>query len=197
MQDTSSDNINVLLKEYEIVIQICENKGNAQNTLFIFALTAIGAILSFSLQQENPYIAMVSFPVLIAVRSRVMWFRDTILRDWVYLQVFVEPKLRLSSSVRLKSTINLPIANIHYWIYSILGIGAFATYMLNDPYNNISFIAMIIMLIIVLALDVYYRFWSKNVRKYYEEKFTKDLNEMNKEHSQCPSTTNNHDICNE
>jgi len=44
-----SDNDSILLKEYEIILNECENKSNAQNSLFALALTTIGAILSFSL----------------------------------------------------------------------------------------------------------------------------------------------------
>ena len=63
MHENNSNNNDALIAEYNAIRQSCENKGDAQNNLFIFALTSIGAILSFSLQQKNPYIALVSFIV--------------------------------------------------------------------------------------------------------------------------------------
>jgi len=180
MQSLLPDNIDVLLKEYEIVIQQCENKGNAQNALFVFALTAIGAILSFSLQQQNPYIAMVSFPVLIAIRCRVMWLRDSIFRDMVYLELFIEPKLLLNKKAKRGVREAHPIVNVQYWIYTILGIGAFATYMAHNTYNGVSFVAIIILLITTIVLDTYYVFWSKKMSIYYKNYFTKQLSETKK-----------------
>jgi len=121
-----------------------------------------------------------------------MWFRDAIFRNWAYLKIFIEPKLQLKSSIRRKS-IEKPIANIHYWIYSILGIGAFATYIVNNPRNNMSLVIMISLFIITLTLDIYYRFWSGNVYKYYEEYFTKTLSEIGEESTSCQSVADNCD----
>lgn len=177
MQDLSVENRDSLLAEYNNIHQSCENRGNAQNTLFIFALTAIGAILSFSLQQHNPYIALVGFAVLIAVRCRVMWFRDSIFNDWAYLRIVIEPKLQLNSGLKRSVKETHFLSNIHYWIYTMLGLGIVFTYLANNPHDIIWFISMIIMLVLVVVLDIYYFFGSRWVYKYYEQHWIKIKNE--------------------
>ena len=145
------------LAEYNAINSRLENFSNAQNALFIFAFSATGAILPFSLQQSNPYISLINLLVLIAVRCRVMWFRNARFNELAYLRVIVEPSLKLDS--KAKVAINPEgISKVHYFIYTFLGVGSILTYRLNNPDNVATFMLGITLLIVVFFLDFYYVF---------------------------------------
>jgi len=164
MSDKEQNNTEVWIAVYNATRQSLENKSSAQNTLFIYAFTLTGAILSFSLQQANPYIALMSFAVLITVRCRVMWFRNAYIATNVRLRKEIEPKLGISirKTKELKS-----VAMIQYFVYSFLGAGAILTYFINNPHNTLTFIAILLLFVVVVALDIYYyTSWRWLYRKY-------------------------------
>jgi len=54
------DNKEALLAEYTSIKEFNKYAGDAQNNLFLFAFTASGTILAFSIQQENAYISIIT-----------------------------------------------------------------------------------------------------------------------------------------
>ena len=135
-----------VLAEYTAIKEWCRYAGDAQNTLFLFAFTAGGAVLSFSIQQENPYIALVNFMVLIAIRCRIMRFRNTIFKNEAYMRIFLEPLLQIDSTkIRLVKCEGLSV--IQYFIYSFIGAASVLVYFLFNPYNVIALILCLFFLL--------------------------------------------------
>ncbi|MCI8771341.1 MAG: hypothetical protein HFH73_09365 [Lachnospiraceae bacterium] len=67
------------------------------NNLFIFTLTSSGAILTYALQQNNSYIALVNMIILILLRCRVMNYRDEYYQILAYIRIILEPKIGIDS----------------------------------------------------------------------------------------------------
>lgn len=137
------------------------------NNLFLFTLSASGAILTFALQQENAYIAFVNMIILVLLRCRVMSYRDDYYMTLVYIRKVLEPKLGLDSNILSKLN-NSKVANLHYFIYSIFGIGTVAACLYIEAHDRFIINLAVIFLIFLLMLDIYYFFYSKDVYRNYE-----------------------------
>lgn len=151
------------------------NKLNAiaehHNNLFIFTLTSSGAILTYALQQNNSYIAFVNMIILILLRCRVMNYRDEYYQILAYIRKILEPKMGLDSKILL-SLNNTKIANIQYFIYSVFGFGTVLACILIDRSNFFVVTISIVFSIMIIILDVYYYFYSKELYKKYEQKLS-------------------------
>lgn len=139
-----------------------------QNNLFVFTLTSSGAILTYALQQNNVYIAFANMIILILIRCRVMNYRDEYYRFLAYIRINLEPKIGIDSR-KLRILSNTKVANVQYFIYSILGIGTVFECILIDRNNLFVIILTVIFNIIIVVLDVYYYFYSKKLYENYEQ----------------------------
>jgi len=138
------------------------------NNLFVFTLTSSGAILTYALQQRNPYIAFVNIIILILLRCRVMNYRDEYYQILAYIRKILEPRIGIDSNV-LMSLNNTKIANIQYFIYTILGFGTVLECVFIDRSNIFIVIISIIFNVLIMLLDVYYYFYSKKLYEKYEQ----------------------------
>lgn len=163
-----------ILAEYNVVNQALARISNAHDTLFIFSFTAAGAMLSFAVQQSNPYIALITLIVLLVFRFRVMWYRDAYLHQASYLSVIIEPSLKLSGRIK-KKVPETGISQVHYFSYSLLGAGSIGVHFLYNPLyscnNWFAFSIGIILLIFVIAMDLFYVLRSSATRKRYEQEW--------------------------
>lgn len=142
--------------------------SECHNNLFIFTLTSSGAILTYALQQNNPYVTFVNMIILILLRCRVMNYRDEYYQILAYIRIILEPKIGIDSK-RLYTLKNTKIANMQYFVYSILGFGTLLECILIDSSQLIIVIISIIFNIVIICLDVYYYFYSKKLYKRYEQ----------------------------
>ena len=168
--DRNNTNIEAKIAEYNATSERLNYISGAQDTLFVFACTATGAILTLSIQQYNPYIALISFIILIAIRCRVMWFRNVYLRELIYIKVFLAPELGLDTNAKDIIKPDAGISSVHFHIYTLLGVGAFLVYLLNNPQRVIFLFITISMLLIVIGLDCYYHLSAKPLTKKYTNK---------------------------
>ena len=60
-----NDNNEFIIAEYNALRQEIINSYDHQNSILIFALTAVGAIAAFSLQQNDPFIVLFAFVALL------------------------------------------------------------------------------------------------------------------------------------
>ena len=141
------------------------------NNLFIFTLTSSGAILTYALQQNNSYIALVNIVILILLRCRVMNYRDEYYQVLAYIRTVLEPKIGLDSKKLMKLS-NTKIANLQYFIYSILGFGTVLGCILIDKKNMFVISGSIILFVLIVFLDIYYYFYSKKLYDKYEQKMS-------------------------
>lgn len=141
------------------------------NNLFVFTLTSSGAILTYALQQNNSYIALVNIVILILLRCRVMNYRDEYYQVLAYIRKVLEPKIGLDSK-KLMNLSNTKIANLQYFIYSIFGVGTVLECVLIDKKNIFVIVTSAILFVTIVLLDVYYYFYSKRLYDKYEQKLS-------------------------
>ena len=100
-----------------------------------------------------------------------MNYRDQYYQGLAYIKIILEPKIDLDSK-KLKSLNNTRIANIQYFIYSILGFGTVIECVFIDIDNIFVVIISICFSVIIIILDVYYYFYSRKLYKKYEHKLS-------------------------
>ena len=159
--------MNNLISEYNNLFNKLNTIAEHHNNLFIFTLTSSGAILTFAIQQNNVYIALVNMIILILLRCRVMSYRDEYYIILAYIRKILEPKLNLNSQPLIKVE-NSKISNIHYFIYSILALGTIAVCLLLNAMNKIVVMVSLVFFFVVLLLDIYYFFFAKKLYQQYE-----------------------------
>lgn len=165
-------NTEALIAEYTSLKEELINLSNNRNTLFIFAFTSVGAVLSFALQTQNAYISLIAFFILLCVKCRIIYYRDTYYQKFAYMRLVLEPKLHLDSTIQRKIKV-FGISKIQYFTFSFMGVGCVLALVLIDPCNRWGIIFALIMLVIIIGLDCYYLFGSEalysSIEKQYEE----------------------------
>lgn len=166
------DNKDALLIEYQCYHNTLTMISNIQNVLFIFAITSIGTLLAFAIQQENPYIPMVGYIILILIKCRLIYYRDEYYLQHAYIRVIIEPKLKINSFVKGKIKIN-KFSNIHYFTFTVLAMGIFFTYLIYYTESWIFLISSLFFLIIIILLDCYFLFYSNKLYKKIVNQYAK------------------------
>lgn len=159
------------LSEYNNMWNKLNGIAEHHNNLFVFTLTSSGAILTYALQQNNSYIALVNIVILILLRCRVMNYRDEYYQVLAYIRKVLEPKIGLDSKKLMNLSIT-KIANLQYFIYSIFGVGTVLECVLIDKKNIFVIVTSAILFVTIVLLDVYYYFYSKRLYDKYEQKLS-------------------------
>lgn len=159
------------LAEYNNMWNKLNGIAEHHNNLFIFTLTSSGAILTYALQQNNSYIALVNIIILILLRCRVMNYRDEYYQVLAYIRKVLEPKIELDSK-KLRDLSNTKIANLQYFIYSIFGAGTVLECILIEKKNVLVIVISAILFVTNVLLDVYYYFYSKKLYDKYEQELS-------------------------
>lgn len=167
-KNTNSD---ALIAEYNAIKNEIISIDNMKNTLYIFEYTSVGAILSFALQYKNPYISFVAFFVLICVKCRIIYYRDTSMIRYTYARDVLEHKLNLDSSI-MKFTKVSRISKLQYFSSSFMAFGSFMVFLLYNPQNIIASVMSFVLMLIVISLDIFYIISIKTISKNYEDTFS-------------------------
>lgn len=159
-----------LIAEYTLLKEELNNISNNQNTLFIFVFSAVGAVLSFALQDNCEYIPLICFFVLICVRCRIIYYRDVYFKKLIYLRKIIEPKLKLDSNIQRNIKI-FGISKIQYFSFSFMAIGSLlAVLRINASNLSVIFVA-VALTIIIIGLDSYYLFAASSIYRSIEKQF--------------------------
>lgn len=167
------DNKDALLVEY----QCCYNKldmiSNIQNVLFMFAITCIGTLLAYSIQQRNLYVPIVGYMILLLIKCRLIYYRDEYYINYAYIIMVIEPQLGINSFIKEKIKVKV-ISNIHYFTCTILAIGIFLTYLIFYTDDYIFLLLSIFLTIVIIALDLYFfvftgKKWYRKIINFYKE----------------------------
>ena len=177
----NEDISNQYLNEYNTLRQELLDLSKEQNSLFTFVFTTVSAIIAFSLQQNNAYIALIPFVFLIPARCRHIFYHEMQLRVATYISIFLESKIEgLNWETRIKSIeikakseklLPFPGTEIHYYAYSIVGLLTCILYVINlGSSKNILLYMILIPLegyLIYLDLSLIYK--SSKARKNYDK----------------------------
>lgn len=164
------------LKEYETMVVLIENISERMNQLFMFAFTAVGAILTFAIQQKNAYMSLPGSVFLILIRCRYLYYRNTYFKMNGYISVFCERQLKIgyrnlaeSSEVKPKSMVH----NLQYFSFAILGIGCFLVFMLFYENGIVSLHFAIFLTMGIIFMDAYYLLSGDQIKRGYLEGWEK------------------------
>ena len=100
-----------------------------------------------------------------------MNYRDEYYQILAYIRNVLEPKIGLDSK-KLMDMRNTKIANLQYFIYSILGVGTVLECILIDSKNIFIIATSVILFVIIVLLDIYYYFYSTQLYDKYEQKLS-------------------------
>lgn len=160
-----SINNDALIAEYNTIKDELRVNEEHRNTLLIFTYTSVGAILSFSIQSQNPYIALVTFFMLICVKCRIIYYRDIFMVRYSYIKYVLEKKLQIDACSAMEKIKTSKISKIQYFSFSIMGFGGILVYLINNPHNHTTLIILSILLASILYLDTYYIYSLKPLSK--------------------------------
>lgn len=166
-----SINNDALIAEYNTIKDELRSNEEHRNNLLIFAYTSVGAILSFSIQSKNSYIALVTFFILICVKCRIIYYRDIFMIRFGYIKFVLEEKLQINAYSAMGKIRTSKRSQIQHFSFSIMGIGGFWVYFINNPYNIGTLILLCILLLSILWLDIYYINSLKSLSKEIEYKY--------------------------
>lgn len=83
-----------MLEEYRMLRSEVMNCINLHNTLCTFMITAVGAILTFSLLYQQPLLFLLPYAVIIPIQCRIFHYRQNMMKISAYMIVCLEPHLK-------------------------------------------------------------------------------------------------------
>lgn len=102
-----------------------------------------------------------------------MCYRDDYYSILAYMRMVLEPKMNLNSK-ELRKIKNSRISNLHYFIYSIFGLGTVVMcLMMGSSEMAVTKIAIVFFIVMVL-LDIYYFFYSGKLYEKYERVYSQE-----------------------
>lgn len=157
-------------EEYNTLRAEVLQKIELHNKLIMFAITTTVAILAFAFSQNNAYLFLLPFCVIIPVSLRVIYYRLAMVKISAYIAVFIEHKNKNYNWETRNHKLNISInnnitkalrSNINYdcLILSISCYILFVVRFLNMTYKiNFDFwiavISPILLVIIELILSI-------------------------------------------
>lgn len=130
-----------ILAEYNSLRKEISNTHNHQQSMFIFTLSAVGAIASFALQRNEPDIFLVAYFVLFPTSAFFHNYSRRIMRLSTYIKVFIESEIEginwefRANEWRQKGTyLRLDVKN---YVFTIAAVLLCALYI--GQFGNIKF----------------------------------------------------------
>ena len=84
----------VLLKEYESLKSEINQKIELHNSLTMFMITTVIAILAFALESDNSLLYLLPFGIIIPVSMRIAYYRTAMVKLSAYISVFIEKRIK-------------------------------------------------------------------------------------------------------
>lgn len=84
------DTYEILLKEYECLKSEIQQKIELHNSLTMFMITTVIAILAFALESDNSLLYLLTFGIIIPVSMRIAYYITAMVKLSAYISVFIE-----------------------------------------------------------------------------------------------------------
>lgn len=98
-------------EEYNTLRAEVLQKIELHNKLIMFAITTTVAILAFAFSQNNAYLFLLPFCVIIPVSLRVIYYRSAMVKISAYIAAFIEPKNKNYNWETRNHKLNISINN--------------------------------------------------------------------------------------
>lgn len=150
----------VLLKEYESLKSEINQKIELHNSLTMFMITTVIAILAFALESGNSLLYLLPFGIIIPVSMRIAYYRTAMVKLSAYISVFIEKRIKeLNWETRNMHFVNKGESKLHnfftishFYEGLILSLICCVLFFLNYLNNNPASLYIILWTIFVLFL---------------------------------------------
>jgi hypothetical protein len=84
----------IMIKEYEELRCEIEQKIGIQNSLIMFMITAVIAVLAFAVEGNNSILYLLPFGIIIPTSMRITYYRTAMARISAYIVVYIEKNIK-------------------------------------------------------------------------------------------------------
>ncbi len=111
-----------IIKEYEDIRGEIKQKIELHNSLIMFMITTVVAVLAFAVQGDNSILYLLPFGIIIPTSMRITYYRTAMAKLSAYIIVYIENKIKgLNWETRNNKLIN----SVHNNIYDNLTISQY------------------------------------------------------------------------
>lgn len=111
-----------VIKEYEDIRGEIKQKIELHNSLIMFMITTVVAVLAFAVQGDNSILYLLPFGIIIPTSMRITYYRTAMAKLSAYIIVYIENKIKgLNWETRNNKLIN----SVHNNIYDNLTISQY------------------------------------------------------------------------
>ena len=175
-------------QELAFLYQRIADYNKYQHELVILTFTAISAIYAFAMECRNPYLFLISYMILIPIRSRHLFYHEMNIKLSTYISVFIQPQLqevqweaRSHDSITEDSTAknSFLLSRVHYFLHTIVAVCTLATLtcLLLFPALQLTRLKVVCLVMsflftaVVFRLDFILLFKSDALREYYTKRW--------------------------
>lgn len=133
-----------MIREYETIREEILQKVELHNSLITFMVTTVVALLTFALTQEEPFLYLLSFCIIIPISMRVTYYRTMMIKLSAYVVVYFEKDIEgLKWETRNTQFVNAENERLynkltisHYYEGFLLGIVSYGLFVYNFIQNK-------------------------------------------------------------
>ena len=83
-----------VIKEYEDIRGEIKQKIELHNSLIMFMITTVVAVLAFAVQGDNSILYLLPFGIIIPTSMRITYYRTAMAKLSAYIIVYIENKIK-------------------------------------------------------------------------------------------------------
>lgn len=182
-------------------------KIELHNNLLIFTITTCVAILSFAFSQDNAFLYLIPFCVVIPMSLRIAYYLSALVKLSSYMIVFLEEedcgynwetlnKAFTNNRITQKKNGIFDFTVQRYYEFIILSLVCYILYIINYVQNNQFDILMVLNLLWPMLLVIFEVYITKRLNSFDKEKNDK-VQEWQKLKEKLINKSNNSDISDE
>lgn len=169
------------IKEYDMLREEIMQKIELHNNLLIFTITTCVAILSFAFSQNNAFLYLIPFCVVIPMSLRIAYYLSAMVKLSSYMIVFLEEgdcgynwetlnKAFTNNRITQKKNGIFDFTVQRYYEFIILSLVCYILYIINYVQNNQFDILMALNLLWPMLLVIFEAYITKRLNSFDKEK---------------------------
>ena len=152
-----------IIREYENLHNEVKQKIELHNSLIMFMITTVVAVLAFALESNASVMYLLPFAIIIPISMRITYYREAVVKLSAYIIVYIEDKMEgLNWETRNAQLINIERNNLydsltisHYYEGIILSIICYILYLGKYIRDETIYVQTIIYLIAPFLLVIW------------------------------------------
>lgn len=195
------------IKEYDMLREEIMQKIELHNNLLTFTITTCVAILSFAFSQDNAFLYLIPFCIVIPMSLRIAYYLSAMVKLSSYMIVILEEgdcgynwetlnKAFTNDRVNQKKNGIFDFTVQRYYEFIILSLVCYILYIINYVQNNKFDILMVLNLLWPMLLVIFEAYITKRLNSFDKEKNDK-VQEWQKLKEKLINQSNNSDTLTE